>query len=149
MPAKPPTEAAKGKRGGRTSGTRKGNGAGHGGPAKGGGNRPAQPFTADSPTIVLASDYNHDRDAQSDRVLLRRIKNRIRVDAHLRLAHEINSGDSSMARITAADKALTRIDGHPVQSIRARIITSVEDLSEEELLALAGHGGNPDDAPGE
>jgi hypothetical protein len=31
-----------------TRGTRRGNGPGHGGPAKGGGNRPAQPFTAEN-----------------------------------------------------------------------------------------------------
>ncbi len=91
----------------QTCGTRKGRGVGWGGSANGGGNRPAEPNTAEKPVKMVG--VKHDpfsaewRDAQL-------------ANHYLRLADFAEDEENDkMLRMTAGERLSDRIEGKPVQ----------------------------------
>ena len=115
--------------GGRTSGTRpKGSGVS----AKGGGDRPARPFTRDEPTIVSASDSNSDADAQSYR-LKRRADNRERREKAWTALDALVDDADHPSHFNAARETLNRLDGMPAQTAKIEFKRPTEDLSDDEL----------------
>jgi hypothetical protein len=136
---------------GRTSGTRQ---PGIGGPAKGAG-KPAAPFTADSETRqteTVAHLDNGDLEEQGYRGQQRRRRRDLR-EKMLKVMEDIANDEKQpgMTRGTMADKVLDRIDGKPVASVNlnANIRRSVQDLSDDELAALAGDGESEGGTGGE
>lgn len=135
--------------GGRTSTTFP---RGTGGPAKGAGT-PAAPFTADSPTrATVAHLENGDLEEQGYRGEQRRHRRELR-EKMLKVMEEIadDKTQPGMTRGVMADKILDRIDGKPVASVNlnANIRRSVQDLSDNELAALAGEGEGESGTGGE
>jgi hypothetical protein len=91
-----------------TSGTRKGNGAGWGGPAKGaGGHRPLTAFTADNQPTPEAKSAGHLPIADMQEI------------KEFYTERMRDKADSSINRIAAADKLADRIAGKPKQAIDA------------------------------
>jgi hypothetical protein len=123
------------------------------GPAKGFVHKPACAFTADSPTRTgTAHTENGDVEEQAYRAAQRQKKRDLR-DRMMAVLVRNAEDDSipALAQITAADKVLDRIDGKPIASVnmQATVKRSVQDFSDEELIALAGTDDDPaDDAEG-
>jgi hypothetical protein len=138
----------------RTSGTRSvGNGAGKGPGIGGPAREPAPAFTADSPTrATVAHLENGDFEEQGYRGEQRRHRRELR-EKMLKVMEDIANDEKQpgMTRGTMADKILDRIDGKPVASVNlnANIRRSVQDLSDDELAALAGDGEGEDGTGGE
>jgi hypothetical protein len=112
--------------GGRTSGTRKGNGPGHGGPAKGAGSKKswAPPVDSSTPGFTLAADLNHDPQTQAYRqqqVALNRERRAIIRERTIALEDRLfNTAmgtilDATMVQITAGAKVHAIWNGLPTQ----------------------------------
>lgn len=116
------------------------------GPGKGPGSGPAAPFTADSPTRGDPTLDNHDQDEQAYRKRRQAENRKLREEMMAVLvAVAKDTKQPGMTRGMMADKVLDRIDGKPTQKteLNANIRRSVEELSDDELLALAGAGESP------
>lgn len=108
----------------RTSGTRKGNGPGWGGPAKGAGNQAAGPGrgnTHRSVADLMAAD-----DARQ-----------VAADAWMKILRD----PTHPQHAAMVEKAALRMDGAPVQQIEVedrRAVVSSEPLTEDEWIAAHG-----------
>lgn len=128
--------------GGVTSGTRYGNGAGWGGPAKGAG-KPARAFDADDAAAVRPAagpgrGHISETTAAKQAVAAERAEQMRAVLAEIAVA-----GRSEMARVQAAQALLNRIEGMPVQANLNVNTDDVSRLSDDELRAeLARLGGD-------
>ena len=126
-----------------TSGTRHGNGAGHGGPAKGFVRKPPRAFTTDSATRVNPADSNGDPEAQAyrtkqqSRSRARRERLEDLADAALVVMAQIMRDAQHPKRFDAAREALNRTDGVPAQ----RVDPPDGDGDEDRVVIV---GGLPD-----
>ena len=117
--------------GGRTSKTWA---KGSNGPAKGGGDRPAQPFTADSPTRVSAATLNGDVATNGYRGK-RLVDNRLRREKAWAALDALVEAAEHPAHFSAARETLNRLDGMPAQTAKIEVKRPTEDLSDDELKA--------------
>lgn len=148
----------------RTSGTRRGNGAGHGGPANGPGS-PAAPFTADSETRETTAHLENGDAVQqgyrtrrrAERRERRQVKEERTLDLEDRL-YDVAMGQAPDATANAvlAARSLHAIwNGQPVATNLNLTSDDIPNLTDDEIAAeiarLGGTGTETapgDDAPG-
>lgn len=126
----------------RTSTPQEGNGAGLWGPAKGAGSGPAKPFGADSPTRQTIPGGKGDPAKMEER--------RAKAERDAERAQELKdhlhklatTAQSERTQVAATEAWLNRHEGMPVSNVnlKAHVQRSIQDLSDEELAALAGAG---------
>jgi hypothetical protein len=122
-------------------------GPGYGGPAKGEGNHNPTKIREGVPTPVV--EDNHDRAEQEYRLNQKWWKRDVRQRmAQVLIVNAENAGNPGMVQITAANMMWDRLDGKPVSNVnlKANVRRSVSDMTEEELLALAGDDITPEDS---
>lgn len=113
-----------------------GKGEGWGGPAKGGGDRPAKPFTAASETRVT---HPLPPAPLSDRKALRRQRTEELEDILQSIAR---NSDRDETRVSAAVRLHAIYNGQPVARNLNINVDDIANLSDDELRAeLAGTGG--------
>ena len=121
----------------------KGNGMGWGGPPKGAG-KPAEPFTADSPTRVTRKGGQWDRTKRAAR-LDKAAKDAKTAERMRKILLRIaTKGESEVNQIRAAEAMLNRIEGMPIARTVTATINDIRDLSDAALAAeLERLGGTP------
>ena len=119
----------------KSSATRRGNGAGHGGSARGAGKHGTRPaYTADSPTRMDASDLNDDPEAQAHRAAMRRDNRTRRIKAWDALDALVDD-PAHPAHFSATRETLNRLDGMPVQPTITAAVNDIARLTDADIAA--------------